>query len=345
MIPLRGAERIINLPTKSAERDRRHLPFGLGNLQENLLLLAHGAGQEHARNGLDRIVVLQHRVVVKLAGVSDLVLHTREFILQRTEVLVGAQLRVGFGHGEETTERPAHLVGSLCRFSDRTGIHHCLSRTVDGVEYLTLVRRITLHRLDDVGNEVVSTLQLHIDLTPRVFIAVLEGDDAVVDRNRNYGQNGQNHQDDDRSHSSSYTDGARPGKLGQTIGGKPVTQSYTIREVKLSSRNPGAAVAPLDTHRSPLRSARLSRHRPADDRRRREPPIVPWSLRRAAPRTAERTHLPGSRRSLRLPASGGTSPEPLPVRELPSGRTAGSCGWPAGLASGTSPSYQRPRCC
>ena len=46
------------------------------------------------------------------------------------------------------------------------------------------MRRVTLDRLDEVGDQVVPPLQLHVDLRPCVFDPVAEPDQAVVERDR-----------------------------------------------------------------------------------------------------------------------------------------------------------------
>ncbi len=43
------------------------------------------------------------------------------------------------------------------------------------------MRHVTLDRLDQVGNEIVSPLQLHLDLREGILVAVAVGDELVVD--------------------------------------------------------------------------------------------------------------------------------------------------------------------
>ena len=50
----------------------------------------------------------------------------------------------------------------------------------DGLEGLPLVGGVALHRLDQVGDEVVAALELHVDLGPGVLDPVPQLDQAVV---------------------------------------------------------------------------------------------------------------------------------------------------------------------
>ena len=63
--------------------------------------------EDHGGEGLDRVVVRQHRVVVDLARDRDLVLRVAELGLQLEEVLVRLQVRVGLGDREQPAERLA----------------------------------------------------------------------------------------------------------------------------------------------------------------------------------------------------------------------------------------------
>ena len=52
----------------------------------------------------------------------------------------------------------------------------------DGLERAALVRRVALHALDEVGDEVPTPLELNLDLRPRVVDAVALLDEPVVQR-------------------------------------------------------------------------------------------------------------------------------------------------------------------
>ena len=92
----------------SGEAHLRRLALGVVlDLEELPLGEAERVGEDHGREGLDRVVEGEHRVVVDLARDGDLVLGVAELVLQVEEVLVRLQLRVGLGDGEQPAERLA----------------------------------------------------------------------------------------------------------------------------------------------------------------------------------------------------------------------------------------------
>jgi hypothetical protein len=76
------------------------------------------------------------------------------------------------------------------------GIDGHVSRLGDLLERLTLVGRIALDGLDEIGDEVVPTLELDVDLGPRRVDPVAEPDEAVVDGDEKDDQQ----KDDDQQH-------------------------------------------------------------------------------------------------------------------------------------------------
>ena len=90
------------------EADRRHLAVaGILDLEELPRPEAEHARDEHRGEGLDRVVVRQHRVVVDLPRDGDLVLRVLQLVLEVQEVLVRLQLRIRLGNREEPAERLA----------------------------------------------------------------------------------------------------------------------------------------------------------------------------------------------------------------------------------------------
>ena len=138
------------------------------------------AGEDHARELLDLRVVAQHAVVVELPRVGDAVLGRGELLLQVQEVLVGLEVGVGLGHREQAASarrsgrsRPGPARPAPCALIARCG-------PGDRFERAPLVRGVALDRLDQVGDEVVAALELHVDLRPGVVDLVPEPDQAVV---------------------------------------------------------------------------------------------------------------------------------------------------------------------
>jgi hypothetical protein len=92
--------------------------------------------------------------------------------LQLLEVLRRAQLRIGLGDGKQPADRLGeHVLGlrlllnALRLLRRRSRLRHLFERSA-------LVRRIPLHRLDEVRDEVVAPPELDVDLGPSVLRAV-----------------------------------------------------------------------------------------------------------------------------------------------------------------------------
>jgi len=76
------------------------------------------------------------------------------------------------------------------------------------------VPRSSVHRLDEVRNQVVAALQLHVDVRPPGVDLVAQPDDAVVEHpEKDEQENDDRDEDVDSGHSltisASYDDGAR----------------------------------------------------------------------------------------------------------------------------------------
>src|SRR5206468_716250 len=120
-------------------------------------------------------------VVVDLASDGDLVLDLVELLLEVLEVLRRAQRRVSLCDGEEATERRGERVLGLGLLLDSLRVLRRRARCGYLLEDAALMARVSLDRLDQVRNQVVPALQLHIDLRPRVFRPVAEPDETVVE--------------------------------------------------------------------------------------------------------------------------------------------------------------------
>lgn len=88
-----------------------------------------GSCDEVSREGLDAVVVAADASVVPLSGAGDVVLDGCERVLQAEEVLVGFQVRVRLGDGEEAFERSSELVLS------RRSVRGCAD--ISGIDRVT----------------------------------------------------------------------------------------------------------------------------------------------------------------------------------------------------------------
>src|SRR5207249_1632171 len=72
---------------------------------------------------LDRVVVVEHAVVVELPCVRDAILGRRQLLLKRQEVLVRLEVGIRLGDCEQTLQRAGELVLRLRLFLNRpTGL-------------------------------------------------------------------------------------------------------------------------------------------------------------------------------------------------------------------------------
>src|SRR6266511_22943 len=138
---------------------------------------------QHLREAPDVRVVAVHRLVVVLARDRDAVLRPLELVLERAEVLVGLELRVVLGDGEQPAERRGqgsvrrgHLLEAAAL--DRAGELGARLRHLgeDGL----LLLRVALHRLHQVGDQIGAPLQLHLDLRLGGVHLLVVGLDRVV---------------------------------------------------------------------------------------------------------------------------------------------------------------------
>ena len=116
-----------------------------------------------------------------LAREADAVLGRGQLFLQGQEVLVRLQVGIGFGDGEQRLARAGELVLGRGVLADGLGAHRLVAGLDDAFERLLLVGGVALDRLDEVGDQVVAALELHVDLRPGVLRLDRAADQAVVE--------------------------------------------------------------------------------------------------------------------------------------------------------------------
>ena len=101
--------------------------------------------------------------------------------LELLEIGVGLEVGIGLAQSDETPERAGEralgggLLGRAARSQRRVaGLDH-------GLERRALMAGIALHRLDEVRDEVVALLELHVDVRISLRDALSQRDEAVVD--------------------------------------------------------------------------------------------------------------------------------------------------------------------
>ena len=137
-------------------------------------------------------VVRRHRVVVGLAGERHLVFGGGQLLGELGHVLIGLQIGIGLGQGEQPSQRAAERRSALPALAwrpdrpawrrlpaDRPTAWLRALMTASSVSLLMV--HVALHGLDQIGNQVVTTLELHLDLREGVLEPIAERDQPVVD--------------------------------------------------------------------------------------------------------------------------------------------------------------------
>ena len=174
-------------------------PQRLVHLEELLEREVAEPRDDHRRERLHPAVVVPDVAVVEAARGLEPVLGVGQLRLQREEVLVGLQVRVVLGDGQQLPQRghEGALGGGLRgRRSGRGGRHR--ARLRDVFEDLLLVRGVALHRRHEVRDQVVSPTQLGVDVGPRILDQVALGHEPVVARDAADHDQDQQREDDDR---------------------------------------------------------------------------------------------------------------------------------------------------
>ena len=130
-----------------------------------------------------RGVVLADGVVEEAARGGELVLDVGELGLQLLEVRVGLEVRIGLRQRDQPAERAGQHAFSAAAFCRRcpAPLIAALRAWITASSVPLLVRGVALHGLDQVRDQVVALLQLHVDVGEGLVDALPQRDEAVVD--------------------------------------------------------------------------------------------------------------------------------------------------------------------
>ena len=138
-----------------------------------------------------------------LACEADLVLRAGELFLKLHEVLVRLQVRVALREREQLAQRAGEHVLGLGLIVYARGVDRLLTGLDDRLERLPLVGGVALDRVHEVGDQVVATLELDVDVRPGLLGGDLLALDAVVDADdeqRHDDHHGKNDEGGDHDH-------------------------------------------------------------------------------------------------------------------------------------------------
>src|ERR1700693_4685768 len=129
-------------------------------------LEAKHPGQNIRREGLDLGIQIAHHGIVVAAGVLNRVLSLTQRTLQLSEFLGSFQLRIILRHRKQALQRASKLIFSHSLVSGRGRLHGLRSEFSDVLKRPLFVGGVTLNRLDQVRNEVVTPFELHVNIGP-----------------------------------------------------------------------------------------------------------------------------------------------------------------------------------
>jgi hypothetical protein len=137
----------------------------------------HQVGRELLLPG----VVAGRHIVIELPRKRDLVFGGGELLLQVAHVLRRLEVGIPLHHDEQLAQRSGQETFRRCGLLDASAAGHGLRTGVDHrLQRVLLERHRALDGVDEVGDQVVPPLELHVNLLPGVHRLVLEGDEAVV---------------------------------------------------------------------------------------------------------------------------------------------------------------------
>ncbi len=168
----------LNFDRFSLDGRRKLESIGLGKVPE--------ASDQVPREFLGGDVIGGDGIIVCLSCEGDLVLGTRQFFLERQHVLIGLKVWVGFRQAEEFRHGTGQSSFCCGQILDRARIrwiggsllasrHGRVSGFDDCFQRFPLVLHITFGDFDQVRNQLIASLQLHVDLSERVVVAIAKG--------------------------------------------------------------------------------------------------------------------------------------------------------------------------
>ncbi len=169
-------------------------------LEELTRLETEQAGDDVARYRLGHRVVVAHGTVVIAARELQVILGFHQFGLQFQEILVGLEVRVAL----RQRQQPVHTFAQgLLHLAARVNVDdaHCLGAQLrDRFERGLFVLRVRVDRLDQLRNQVVAPLQLHVDVAPRGTDPVAAAHQPVVKHHDDGSERGKHDDQESQRH-------------------------------------------------------------------------------------------------------------------------------------------------
>ena len=203
-LPLLGSRLGVAAVGDLAEAHVRCLSDGrVVDLEVGRLLELEQVGDDVGRHRLDFGVVDPHIRVVVAPTVRDPVFGLGQLPLQLQEVRVALQIRVRLDTDDQVADRTGQGrldVSPLLARQAALGLGQLLSLTTqpgDVLQRVALVGRVRPDRLDQVRDQLVTPVELDVDLPPGLLDQVPGLHEAVVGAHGDQRDDGHDHQQDD----------------------------------------------------------------------------------------------------------------------------------------------------
>ena len=148
---------------------------------------------------LDAIVQFLRCAVEEATNGCEFVLDVADLGLQLHEVLVGFQVGISLGNGLQVHHSVRQLLLGCNLVVDGRCVHSCGASLSHSLEHFLLVSGIALHGCYELRNQVVTLLQLNVDVGERILTIVTQTYQVVVDAD-----NPKNKQYDDCKNDNCY---------------------------------------------------------------------------------------------------------------------------------------------
>ena len=104
----------------------------------------------------------------------------------------GLEIRIAFHVNHQSAQGAGELAFGRAGLGGSAGLHGIGAGVGDGFERFALMAHVAFHGFDEIGDQVVAALELHIDLRPGVVHVVAQPHQAVVDRDEPEERAGEN---------------------------------------------------------------------------------------------------------------------------------------------------------
>src|SRR5712692_3148524 len=186
----------LRLRGRGAEADLGCFALGWrGDLEELARLEAEHPGDDVRRELSDLRVEVADGSVVVAPRVLDGVFDLGQCVLELREAFHRAKLRVSLSQGKQLPQRAGEHTLRLALGRGALGTHGAVARVDNRIERALFVRGVALDGFHDVGNQVVASLELHVNVGPGIVALHLQAHQAVVNAT-----NQQYHSQDDKGH-------------------------------------------------------------------------------------------------------------------------------------------------